>query len=118
MKDHKRKSFVYFNFIIVFLGFFGSSANNQAFAVACDANNTRYSISSNRIYLENGADCTLEEVSALYPAQLTRTENGVGDIFFLRVNLFIEDGSTLKIFGPAAAGEVGMLRLLSNNSKR
>ena len=84
----------------------------------CTDANVRYASSSNRLYIENDALCTLEEVSAIRPSQIVRTtgdEPDTGDTFFLNVNLFVEDGSALRIWGPRAGGAVGAFLLKSNN---
>ncbi len=74
----------------------------------------RYTSSSNRLYVQHGAVCTIEEISAHWGSHLTRTENGSEDIFYLKAKLVVEDGSRLNIYG-APFGEVGELRLHSNN---
>lgn len=117
MENRKNSSFCNSIFKVLLVIICWNLIHNPLFAAPCEENvHVRYASSNNRLYVENGGDCTLEEVSALEPAQLVRTENGSADIFLLRAYLYVEDGSTLRIYGPDAGGEVGQFRLLSSNS--
>jgi poly(beta-D-mannuronate) C5 epimerase len=93
----------------------GSLRTATADPAVCTAEILRYASSTNRLYIENGATCDLEDIAAIRPNEVQRTEAGVGDEFLLRATLIVAGGSTLNIHGPDAGGAVGRLKLLSNN---
>ncbi|MEW6168551.1 MAG: right-handed parallel beta-helix repeat-containing protein [Pseudomonadota bacterium] len=75
----------------------------------------RHASSSNRIYVEDGGTVTLSDIKAALPnAPLDLVDTGAM-IWLLRANLIITDGATLLLHGPGIGGDVGELRLLSDN---
>src|SRR5262245_7583381 len=76
----------------------------------------RYANSANRIYIENGGAATLTAIQTALPNAPLQLVDATNQIWLLRANLFIADGSTLMLHGAGAGGDVNELRLLSNNS--
>ena len=82
----------------------------------CLKEQVRYATTSNRIYLENGAVCTLTQIKAVASAsaQLTLVNSARG-IWWLGSNIIVEDGSRLKLWGRSSGGDVETLRMKSDN---
>jgi mannuronan 5-epimerase len=75
----------------------------------------RHASSSNRIYVENGGTATLSDIKAALPSAPLDLVNAGAMIWLLRANLIVTDGTTLLLHGPGIGGDVGELRLLSDN---
>lgn len=74
----------------------------------------RYSSSSDRIYVEGGGTAMLSDIKAALPnAPLMQA----GSMWTLSADLFIEDGTTLRLVGTDAGGDVDELRLRSDPSR-
>jgi parallel beta-helix repeat protein len=85
-------------------------------AELCSADHVRWASSSNRIYVTGDTVCSIEDIkqyaSSSVPLELV---DPVAGAWHLGANLFIQDGATVLIHGPAAGGSVSELRLKSNN---
>lgn len=85
-------------------------------AEPCSAAHVRWASSSNRIYVTGDTVCSIEDIkqyaSSSVPLELV---DPVAGAWHLGANLFIQDGATVLIHGPAAGGSVSELRLKSNN---
>ncbi len=88
---------------------------------ACSDSDIRFSSSSHRIYIENGATCTLSQIesivvnkySSVAPGELLeQTSPGV---WLLKTEIQIEDGSQLNLHGTTIGGDVNTFRMLSRN---
>ncbi len=78
---------------------------------------SRWAASSNRIYVEKGGVTTLTQIKAALPNAPLELLDPAAHIWMLRANIIVADGTTLQLHGPSlAGGDVGELRLLSNNS--
>ncbi|NOY73748.1 MAG: right-handed parallel beta-helix repeat-containing protein [Gammaproteobacteria bacterium] len=90
-------------------------------ALSCADNNVRYAQSNNRIYVEEGAVCTLTEINALTLSKYSSVTPGqlLEEVspgrWLLKSELHIADGSTLALHGTGIGGDVDELRLLSEN---
>lgn len=91
-------------------------AGARAASAECAAADVRFTDSSNRIYVENGAVCTLTELDLLLPEADLELVDEDKRIWFLGANIVVEDGSTLLLYGAKAGGDVDQLRMKSNNS--
>jgi len=76
----------------------------------------RFSGASNRIYVEGGGSATLTDIKNALPNAPLDLVDAANQVWLLRANLFITDGSTLILHGSAAGGDVNEFRLQSNNS--
>jgi len=75
----------------------------------------RWSESSNRIYVEGGGVATLTDIRTALPKAPLVLVQGKLNIWLLRANLVVTDGSMLLLEGSQVGGDVDELRLLSNN---
>lgn len=86
-------------------------------AEPCAKENVRWASSSNRIYVEGNAECTLTEIKTLgsksIPLELV---DPTEKVWFLGANIFIQNGAKLVIHGVSTGGDVNELRLKSNNT--
>jgi mannuronan 5-epimerase len=77
----------------------------------------RYVRSENLIVVEHGATATLSGLKAALPEAPLRRVDPAGRIWLLAANLLVTDGSTLRLHGKAAGGDVNELRLKSDNTR-
>lgn len=76
----------------------------------------RYSTSNNRLYVEGGGTGTLSALKAALPSAPLDLVDSNARIWLLRANLYVTQGTTLKLNGSAAAGDVNELRMKSDSS--
>jgi parallel beta-helix repeat protein len=77
----------------------------------------RWANSSQRIYVTGPGSATLTDIKAALPtAPLTLVGPASNRVWYLGVNLFVENGARLNLYGPAIGGDVAELRLKSNNT--
>jgi poly(beta-D-mannuronate) C5 epimerase len=86
----------------------------SADAAAC-AGQVRYASSSNTLYLTSG-EVDLPQLKQLCPAAPLEPVTGQPGAWFLKTNLVVQNGATLRIHGTAAGGIVNQLRLLSRST--
>lgn len=84
-------------------------------AIDAHAATFRYASSSNRIYVESGGTATLTEIRAALPNAPLELVDDALKIWLLGANLIVTDGTTLYLHGSGVGGDVGELRLLSDN---
>ncbi|PKH07927.1 NosD domain-containing protein [Moritella sp. Urea-trap-13] len=107
-------------YFVLLLGLLTSSLF-AASSWACTDSNVRFSSSSYRIYLENGAICTLSDIDSIVVNKYSSVtqdqlleQTSPGD-WLLKAEMRIEDGSTLVIHGTSIGGDANSLLLLSEN---
>jgi parallel beta-helix repeat protein len=81
----------------------------------CPSTALRWSSSSNRIYVSGAVACTLTDLAAFRPAQVTLVD-AAGKKWLVSANVFLQNGATLLLHGDPVGGDVNELRLLSNDS--
>jgi parallel beta-helix repeat protein len=86
----------------------------RAGAAACSGQ-VRYAASSNTLYLSAGS-VDLPQLREICAAAPLEQVPGAAGTWFLKANLVVSDGATLRIRGTAAGGGVDTLRLLSRAS--
>jgi hypothetical protein len=75
-----------------------------------------YAPNVNTIYVSGGGSATLSNIKAALPGAPLEMVDPTSQIWLLRANLVVQNGSTLVLHGSAAGGDVNELRLLSINS--
>jgi parallel beta-helix repeat protein len=75
-----------------------------------------YAPNVNTIYVSGGGSATLSNIKAALPGAPLEMVDPTSQIWLLRANLVLQNGSTLVLHGSAAGGDVNELRLLSINS--
>ena len=75
-----------------------------------------YAPNVNTIYVSGGGSATLSNIKAALPGAPLEMVDPTNQIWLLRANLVVQNGSTLVLHGSAAGGDVNELRLLSINS--
>ncbi|NTV31186.1 hypothetical protein HGA91_04395 [candidate division WWE3 bacterium] len=89
-----------------------------AYAAGCTKDQIRYSASNNRLYISNGAVCTLTDIKTQYPKAGLDLVDDANKIWLLRSNLHIESGATVNLQGTAIGGDVNTLRIQSDTSNK
>ncbi len=81
----------------------------------CLDEHVRWASSSDRVYVEHGGICTLSQIDAFVSTQAEfDLVDAALQIWYIGVNLHIEDGSSLIMHGSAVGGDVNELRLQSD----
>lgn len=75
----------------------------------------RYAHEQNLITIENGATATLSALKAALPGAPLTLVDPARKIWLLGADLLVTNGSTLRLHGSAAGGDVDELRLRSDN---
>lgn len=107
-----------FSFLTVSNGIFFSSK-----AVACTQNDLRYSQTSKRVYISNGAICTPSEINILVPAKYSSINTGdvieqlSPGVWLLKTEMRLEDGATLRLYGTILGGDTDTFLMLSDNTE-
>jgi len=78
--------------------------------------NVQYSAALNRIYLKSSGVLTLSDVKAALPDAPLDLVDAASKTWLLRAELLVQNGSTLRLRGARAGGDVNELRLLSLNT--
>jgi parallel beta-helix repeat protein len=81
-------------------------------ATACSNATVRYATSSNTIYVQSGSS-TFDSLLALCPGLPIVQTDPVNHIWELEANITVQNGATLTVNGPAAGGDVSVLRMRS-----
>ena len=76
----------------------------------------RWSSTSQRIYVTGPGSGTLSEMKAALPSAPITLVDPANRIWYLGADVFVENGARLKLYGPAAGGDVAELRLKSENT--
>ncbi len=76
----------------------------------------RYASSTRTIYLDAGGTATLTDIHNALPAAPLVLTDAVNQVWVLRANIVVDQGSTLLLHGTAQGGDVNQLRLQSDNS--
>ncbi len=76
----------------------------------------RYASSTRTIYVEAGGVATLTDIRNALPAAPLVLTDAVNQVWVLRANIVVDQGSTLLLHGTAVGGDVNQLRLQSDNS--
>lgn len=85
-------------------------------AWACVKTDTRWSATSNVLYIENPVSCTLTQLAAFVKPSELELIDPVQRIWLLKASIRITGGGSLILHGTAAGGDVNTLRMLSANS--
>lgn len=83
---------------------------------AADAASFRYVRESNLVVIEHGGVTTLSGLKAALPQAPLKLVDRERRIWLLSVSVLLTNGSTLRLHGRAAGGDVDELRLRSDNS--
>jgi parallel beta-helix repeat protein len=75
----------------------------------------RYSTTSNSILVTGPISVTLSSIASALPNAPLFLVDAVNHIWFLKANLILGQGATLKLHGSSIGGDVDQLRLLSDN---
>lgn len=83
----------------------------------CGADHIRWATASNTLYVTGAVQCTLTDISRLVkPSVPLKLVDAPKRIWWLGANLVLEGGATLLLDGSAPGGDVGELRLRSDNT--
>lgn len=84
---------------------------------SCNEDHVRWASSTNRIYIDNNADCTIPDLlDAGYSSIPVELVDAESKTWWLGGSIFLSEDSRLSIHGDGAGGEVNVLRLKSDNT--
>jgi len=83
---------------------------------ACVQTDTRWSTTSNRLYIETAVSCTLTDLATFMGPDVLELVDPAQHIWLLKANLIISSGGSLILHGTSIGGDVDELRLLSSNN--
>lgn len=85
-------------------------------AWSCVKTDTRWSASSNTLYIEAPVSCTLSDLATFVKPEVLERVDPALQIWLLKANLRITGGGSLILHGGVLGGDVDELRLLSPNN--
>jgi len=103
-------------------GFDAADPGHQAVLASNNVHDNEYgatfkwSGTSQRIYITGPGTATLTDIKAALPTAPLTLVNASNLIWHAGANLFVEKGARLKLYGPSLGGDVGELRLKSDNT--
>jgi len=76
----------------------------------------RWSGVSQRIYITGPGDATLTQIKAALPEAPLELVDPANRVWYAGANILVERGARLMLYGPGTGGDVGELRLKSDNN--